>query len=355
MAQTFRSRQLRLERELDQRFGREHAELARLIASLLLTYAVYRDGRQIIPNLRILRDTIKAAIWARILKPYYIGQGNDPLVGTDPQSPFANLIYAGVIGGVALAVEQQSAILRQATGNAPDVLQYLTGQRPFTLTPPPSQSLRGWYDPFHRFVDQSGYKLSDKVWRDAIDVRSRVDRLLDYHIARGTAAVDIANELESYLTPGAAVQFTNTPYGREGSFAARRLARTEITAAAGRATVNASIANPFVDGIGWRLSMSHPCCDICDEHAVGGENSDGVYPPESLPTYPAHPHELCNLQPVVVMDRAAVVARIRADMRAARNMQGLFNERFMTDGLIDGFYDGAVGAAVAREMAVVYA
>jgi hypothetical protein len=299
-----------------------------------------------------LRDAISAAVWIRILKPYFIGIGDLPFDGPNPLSPFARLIYEGVRGGIEITAEQQAALIRRMTGGADDVYNYLTGIRPLAIAPV-SPSPRGFYDPFHRWVDPNGYKLSDRVWRDAVNVRSRIDRLLDYHISQGTAADDIAAELERFLTPGAAVSRTNTPYGREGSYAARRLARTEITAAAGRATVNASITNPFTDGIRWALSLSHPCCDICDVHATGGPNADGTYPPDQVPPYPAHPHELCNLQPVVTASRTAVIDTIRADMRSNRTYQGLFNERFIIDGLTQGFFEEAAGAAV-REM-VIYA
>src|SRR5690606_14807505 len=153
---------------------------------------------------------------------------------------------------------------------------------------------RGVYDPWHLWVDPNGYRLSDRVWRTAVDVRSRVDRLLDTEIARGTSAVDIADLLEDFLTPGARRIRTNTPYGQEGSYAARRLARTEITAAAGRATVNAAHANPFVEGLQWRLSASHPRIDICDEYARGGPNGDGIYAVGDAPPYPAHPQCICS-------------------------------------------------------------
>lgn len=341
MPVTYRSRQLRLERDLNERFGREHNELGRTIGRLILLYGVYRDGVLIIPNSRTLRDAIRAAVWSRILRPYYIGNGDDPFNGTTPLSPFARLIFDGVQAGIEITAEQQAAIVRQATTTADDVYNYLTGPRPF-LSTVNQQSLRGWYDPFHRFVDPNGYKLSDRIWRDAVSVRARVDQLLDYHISRGTSAVEIAKELEQFLTPGAAVSRTNTPYGREGSYAARRLARTEITASAGRATVNASIANPFVTFVRWVLSLSHKCCDICDTYAAGGEKSDGAYLPENLPTYPAHPHEMCNIQPVVTSSRADTIARIRADMRTGRTMQGLMNPAFLASALTNGFLSDAV-------------
>jgi hypothetical protein len=330
------------------------AELARLISAFLLTRSTLIDGRQIIENTRLSREVLEATIWARYLKPYFIGPGTDPFDVNNPLSPFAAIIQQGVRESIAITVEQQTAILRQVTRGADDVYQYLTGGRPFFTSTVPPASPRGFYDPFHRFVDPNGYRLSDRIWNASVSTRSRVNKLLDYHIAKGTSAVDMAKELERFLTPGASVQFTNTPYGTEGSYAARRLARTEITAEAGRATVNASIANPFVEGVRWALSRSHRCCDICDDYATGGDNADGVYEPDKVPTYPAHPHELCNLQPVAVASRADVVNKIRADMRDQRNMQGLFNQRFMADGLINGMFSDAVGAAVF-EMAVIYA
>lgn len=345
MAQTYRSRQLRLERELQERFGLDMAELARLISLLILSYAVVVDGRRVIPNRRTVRDAIAAAVWARLLKPYFIGSGDFPFNGPLPASPFARIIYDGVQRGMEIVAEQQVAIVRSATAGADDVYQYMTGGRP--ILAPTGPTPRGVYDPFHRWVDPNGYVLSDRVWQSGLNVRARINKLLDYHISRGTSAEDMAKELERFLTPGAAVMRTNTPYGREGGYAALRLARTEITAAAGRGVINASIANPFVTGVGWFLSLSHPCCDICDTHAAGGENSDGVYPPESVPTYPAHPNELCNLRPVVTESRAAVVERIRADMRSDRRYQGIINRQFMVDGLVNGYYNES---AAVKEM-----
>jgi hypothetical protein len=164
MAQTFRSRQLRIERAADERFIREMVELARIISALLLTYAVIRDGRRIIPNRRALRDAISAAVWVRILKPYFIGVGDLPFNGPNPLSPFARLIYEGVRGGIEITAEQQAALIRRMTGGADDVYNYLTGIRPLAIAPV-SPSPRGFYDPFHRWVDPNGY-LSGKTWYD---------------------------------------------------------------------------------------------------------------------------------------------------------------------------------------------
>lgn len=345
MAQTFNSRRLRHERDIDERFLREHRVLARNIGRLVLARAI--ASTEPLQNTRQLRERLKRDVWSRVLKPYYIGPGDDPFDGPRPLSPFASLLRDGVEGNIRIQVERQLALLRRIV-NDDRLYRYLTGPRP--ISPITEQRAGTFYDPFHRFVDPNGYRISDRVWRDAIDVRSRVDRLLDYHISRGTAAVDIAEELEGFLTTGARLTKTRTPYGTKGSYAARRLARTEVTAAAGRATINSSIANPFVTGIRWALSASHPCCDICDDYAAGGPNGDGVYPPEEVPSYPAHPHDLCNLQPVATGDRAQMIEQLRADIAAARpqarRMRGLFNPDFLVQALLTGVFNEAAEALV---------
>jgi hypothetical protein len=208
--------------------------------------------------------------------------------------------------------------------------------------------------------------LSDRIWTTSINVRSRVDALLEYHISRGTSAIDIADLLEPFLTPGGRLARTNTPYGVEGSYAARRLARTEITQAAHHATVNSSIANPFVNGIQWRLSGSHPKIDICDQYARGGPNGDGIYPPDRVPGVP-HPHCLCSQLPVAAGNPAELVASLRADIQAARSnlidavaggnarraraLQGILNPEFLTRSILSGSLEDAIMAAVQGVLA----
>lgn len=343
MALTFRSRQLRHERAMDTRLTGEHRTLARNVAAIVMRLAT-TPGRTV-PNTRTHRERLKAAIWTLAIRPYYIGRGDDPFNADVPQSPYARLLYDGISGSTQIQAEQQQAFLRRVLRQAQDhddvVFNWLTGPRPFpSITELRIVSPVNTYDPFHRWIDPNGYRLSDRVWQASINVRSRIDALLDYHIARGTAAVEIADLLEDFLTPGTRLIKTNTPYGLEGSFAARRLARTEITAAAGRATVNASIANPFVKGIQWVLSGSHGKPDICDENAKGGPNGDGVYAPESVPTYPNHPHDKCHLQPVARGDTADLVASLRRDIAAsmptARRIQGLFNAGWLKQAQLSG-------------------
>lgn len=291
-----------------------------------------------VPNTRERRTALRRDVWLAVLRPYYLGSGDDPFIEGNPQSPYANLLYDGIEGATRIAVQQQIAKTRRLVRDDA-VWGWLTGGRPFVTE-------LGPYDPFHTFVDSSGYTLSDRVWRNANEVRARIDRLLDYHISQGTSAVKISELLEDFLTPGAGSIRTRTPYGREGSYAARRLARTEITAAAGRTTVNASIANPFVSGIQWRLSASHKCCDICDDYARGGENGDGIYDPDRLPNYPAHPHDLCSLLPVTTGSPSDLVDELRAGLPNGRNrdLQGILNENW----LVQAILNGAIGQIINR-------
>jgi hypothetical protein len=317
------------------RFVEQQRILSREIGRLVLLASSGID--RLVPNSPIVKERLKLAAWSQVLKPYYIGSGDNPFRADVPQSPYARLLYDGIRGNVEIVAENQASFLRRHVRDD-FVLNWLTGERPLL----PIGELRATYDPFHRFVDPNGYTLSDRVWNASINTRARINSLLDYHIGNGTSAVDIAELLEDFLTPGAKLIKTNTPYGTEGSYAARRLARTEITAASGRATINGAIANPFVNGVQWRLSLSHRGTDICDINASGGPNGDGVYTPDTVPPYPAHPHDLCSLRQVPAGNIADLVNELRLDILAAnpraRLLQGLFNATFFVQAMLSGLF-----------------
>lgn len=399
MPATYDSMRLRNQRLFDNRLTEMHRRLAEQIAVEIMR-AAGRDG--LIPSGIRAREALRATIWERAIKPLYIGAGIEPLHGPTPLSPYAQLIVDGIEQATRIQAERQAAIVRRVVRD-PEVVQWLTGPRPALdlLTLPIDQMPnfplggiafnpnaatmaglrgadgrivvdrartalvrpRGMYEPFHEWVDPNGYRLSDRIWRTSIDVRSRIDRLLEYHISRGTSAVEIADLLEPFLTPGALRQRTMRPYGTEGSYAARRLARTEITAAAHHATVNASIANPFVNGVQWRLSGSHPKIDICDQYARGGPNGDGIYPPEQVPGIP-HPHCLCSQLPVPTGNVEDLINSLRADIQAARSnlvdavgrgnarrartLQGILNPEYLTRAIMNGTLEDAILAAIGE-------
>ena len=161
------------------------------------------------------------------------------------------------------------------------------------------------YDPAHLFVPAERraygpYRLSDRLWQTSEITRLQIDRLVFEGVRDGRGAHRIANDITQTLLPGARRRGSTTVFReRRGlvptpnvPYAAWRLARTEITASAGRATLAASRANPFVDRIEWLLSPNHPRIDICDSR-------QGIYPLGQEPGYPAHPNCLCVLVPVV--------------------------------------------------------
>lgn len=345
----------KVEIESDKKLIEQLTIVAEQSAAITLKYA-NSDG--MISDTRKTRLMIVNQIWDDILKPYFIGKGSRPFIGSQPQSPYATGIYDGIIGVTTVTAQEQIAIVNKYTKDDPLVNEWLTepntnnpillGEMLITEQTPGNPT----YDPFHLFVyGDDPYTLSDRVWNTAIEMRQNIDNLLAFEIQSGKSAVDIAKILEQYLTPGAAGVTTNTPYGNEGSYGARRLSRTEITAAAGRSTLNASILNPYVVGDQWRLSASHPEADPCDTNASGGPNSDGIYKPENFPSYPNHPHELCTIIPIVTANPEAVTAQLHAQIEAelARELaaaqsneinaqQGAFDPDWLIRALVFGWF-----------------
>lgn len=323
-----------------------------------------------IPNTRATRERLNQAVYGQVVRPYFIGSGDEPISnqrerGGIPRanSAYMRLIFSGVEGAVSIEAERQARLVEKYADGR--LQQWLMGARPIGEQEGPRER-SPWYDPFHKFVYEKStgeaYTLSDAVWDTASETRNAIDKLLAYHIANGAAAVDIAELLVPFLTTGASRMQTATPYpppyGTMGSYAARRLARTEITAASGRAYVNAALLNPWIAGTKWNLSPSHPEPDICDNYA---SQNGGVYETSGLPPYPAHPHCLCYLTPVVVASPREVNGKLRADLdylerevglnsseaRRIRNdvyneysqilrMQGAFNKSWMTNALTFG-------------------
>jgi hypothetical protein len=105
--------------------------------------------------------------------------------------------------------------------------------------------------------------------------------------------------LEQFLLPTRANFRTRKPYGVNASFDAMRLARTEIALAHTRAAYEAALKNPYVTGIDWMLSRTHPKYDICDEYATIGMDGQRLRDPypklkARLPIIDSHPQCGCT-------------------------------------------------------------
>lgn len=235
----------------------------------------------------------------------YVGEdGKSAYTNTyEPLSPYAELMNKWHVYTVVNIFEAHFKTVKRLLRNAPDVWAWLQGstQQEAIRTNPLVD-----YDPLHTFVDPRGYTLSQKIWRNETEVRLKIDAMLNDYIRRGVSAVDMAKDFEQFLLPAAKGIKTTKPYSTSANANALRLARTEIAAGHGRATIAAAKANPFVGGINWRLASSHKDSDQCDINAA-----NSPHPLDKVPDYPNHPNETCALVPEVTAKPAEVIAGLR--------------------------------------------
>ena len=189
------------------------------------------------------------------------------------------------------------------------------------------------FDPTRAWVSGDSYNLSDRVWLARQSVRQAIDRTLVSAIATGEDPLVTARKLEQWLSPSWAPRrdergrlvarqpkrlVTQAP-GRAGagSFAARRLARTELSRANAQAALSANEHNPFSLGSKWNLSPSHGHgsrgADECDGKAHRDSGmGPGVYRHGQFPAIPSHAMCLCYVTSVPTGDTRAVVQSIRS-------------------------------------------
>lgn len=132
---------------------------------------------------------------------------------------------------------------------------------------------------------QNGIGLSQRVYRTRQLANGFVDRAVNRVILQGGSWQDVAKEVKPMINPA-------TPGGV--SYAAKRLARTELNNAFHTTQQKSAEINPFVLGLQWNLSLSHAKPDTCDELAKGHSRGKGrgIYLPDDLPAKP-HPQCLC--------------------------------------------------------------
>lgn len=151
---------------------------------------------------------------------------------------------------------------------------------------------------------KDGLYLSDRIWSKSQRYRKNMTDIIQAAVAEGQDCSKTARSLEQYVLKGRKTLASEYPnlmarignrVPRNVSYEALRLARTEMTAAFGDATVSAAKVSPSCRGIKYILSASHPKPDICDDitgtdkHGLG----IGVYPIDEAPLYPFHPCCLC--------------------------------------------------------------
>ncbi|EGQ21081.1 hypothetical protein HMPREF9372_3364 [Sporosarcina newyorkensis 2681] len=153
-----------------------------------------------------------------------------------------------------------------------------------------------------------GLNLSDRIWGNSRKTSNAIGSIVREAIAAGEHPYKVAEMLEQYVRNGAnslVAEYPNMVERLEGnipmnlSYEALRLARTEMAAAFGEASIQGAELNPANKGIRWSLSNAGVACDKCKD--IAGHDSgmgEGVYKVEDLPEYPAHPNCLCNLSEV---------------------------------------------------------
>lgn len=149
-----------------------------------------------------------------------------------------------------------------------------------------------------------GLYLSDRIWTKSKRYRENMTEIIQDAVAEGQDCVKTARILEKYVKTGKktlAKQYPNmmkrmrSRVPEDICYEALRLARTEMTAAYGEATIQSAMVSPSCSGVKFILSASHPKYDICD-HICGIDDYGlgiGVYPIDKAPAYPFHPNCLC--------------------------------------------------------------
>lgn len=141
----------------------------------------------------------------------------------------------------------------------------------------------------------AGIPLSQQVYRTSVASGDRLDRMINALLLNGASAREIATRVKGFIDP-------STPGG--ASYAAMRLGRTELNNAFHETSKSHYQESPFIEGVKWSLSSSHPKPDECDQYAHdvhfrGGE--PGVFRPNDVPPKP-HPQCFCYMVPTMVDD-----------------------------------------------------
>lgn len=145
----------------------------------------------------------------------------------------------------------------------------------------------------------NGFTLSQRVYKNTALSKGYVDRAINNGLLLGKSPRDIAKDVIGFINPNVA---------GGASYAAMRLARTEVVNAYHATSVRNYQNTPWIDAAKWNLSSSHGDSDECDAyaddaHIPGGEG--GVYPTMDIPDKP-HPSCLCVVTPIM-MDADAYV------------------------------------------------
>lgn len=170
-----------------------------------------------------------------------------------------------------------------------------------------------------KYYEKDGLKLSERIWKHAKDLSRQLQKQILLSVQTGMSARRLADQIlqtaeqqiaiPKYLQkqmasadPERIARQIEKYIRKKQRYNAMRVARTEIQRMWRADYVQLAKQLPFVKGIKWNLSASHPKVDICDEYATADVGlGPGVYPPEAVPNmgHPAHPNCICYLTAVL--------------------------------------------------------
>lgn len=133
----------------------------------------------------------------------------------------------------------------------------------------------------------SSRTLSQRIYSSQALQKGIVDRRINVLMARGASPAQIAKEMRPYFKE-------SVPGGV--TFAAKRLARTEVNNAFHAQSIQDMKDRPWITHANWNLSKSHPVDQIqclCDKYAI-----QRVFRVEDIPDKP-HPQCLCSITPEI--------------------------------------------------------
>ena len=210
----------------------------------------------------------------------------------------------GELGGTILSGMRKSAGLPGDTveGWLNDALAMVGVDGSFTGTfsRTPDAALRMLID---GRMYRDGKSLSRRIWNRTDQLQGNIEDILTQGIAQHRSALQIAQDLEAYVSPKAKMPvswltlYPDIPFNRQIDYNAQRLARTAINHAYWAANMTAAKANPFCKAMHWQLSPSHYERqvarfgeDICDAYASHDEGlGRGNFPVDDVPM----PHAQC--------------------------------------------------------------
>lgn len=144
---------------------------------------------------------------------------------------------------------------------------------------------------------KGGYPLSQQIYQTRAIADGWLDNAINNAIGRGASWKELAADVKQFINP-------QTPGGV--SYAANRLARTEINNAYHAVSIDHASGSPWVTSMTWRLSNSHPRPDICNTY---GNKSFAV---DAVPAKP-HPQCFCYVVPDVLSEAQFLAAWRRGE------------------------------------------